>query len=168
MDGKLITQHCTSSKSETYHGDQWVTVEVEVRPDGEAELKTQFVSLAGTFVNCAGGETPWGSWLTCEETTASTGMPHGYVFEVPADGFGDPTPIRDMGRFSHEAVAIDPFTGYVYETEDAGASLMGFFGASSKSGFYRFVPNVSGRLAAGGRPVSRRTASWNAETDSQP
>jgi hypothetical protein len=31
MDGKLITQHCTKSKSKTYHGDQWVTIEIEVR-----------------------------------------------------------------------------------------------------------------------------------------
>lgn len=108
-------------------------------------------SLSGTMRNCAGGETPWDSWLTCEETTDSTRAPHGYVFEVPADALGDPTPIRDMGRFSHEAIAIDPVTGYVYETEDAGASLMSLLGARSKSGFYRFVPNVNGRLAAGGR-----------------
>jgi secreted PhoX family phosphatase len=108
-------------------------------------------SLSGTLRNCAGGPTPWGSWLTCEETTAFTGAAHGYVFEVPADGPGNPAPLRDMGRFSHEAIAIDPVTGYVYETEDAGASLLGFFGASSKSGFYRFVPHVNGRLSAGGR-----------------
>jgi secreted PhoX family phosphatase len=109
-------------------------------------------SLSGTLRNCAGGPMPWGSWLSCEETTDVAGLPHGYVFEVPADGTADPTPIRDMGRFSHEAVAIDPVTGYVYETEDPGASLAGFLGGGShKAGFYQFVPNVSGRLSAGGR-----------------
>jgi secreted PhoX family phosphatase len=109
-------------------------------------------SLSGTMRNCAGGPTPWGSWLTGEETTESVGKPHGYVFEVPADGFGDPAPIRDMGRFSHEAVAVDPATGYLYQTEDPGASVLSFFGGSShKSGFYRFLPDVNGRLAAGGR-----------------
>jgi len=109
-------------------------------------------SLSGTMRNCAGGVTPWGSWLTGEETTEHGQMPHGYIFEVPADGMGIPTPIRDMGRFSHEAVAYDPSTGYLYETEDPGASVLSFFGGGkSKAGFYRFVPNEPGRLAAGGR-----------------
>jgi secreted PhoX family phosphatase len=97
-------------------------------------------SISGTLRNCAGGPTPWGSWLTCEETTAFAGAAHGYVFDVPANGFGDPAPIRDMGRFSHEAVAVDPITGYIYETEDAGGS----------SGFYRYVPNKRYRPAEGG------------------
>jgi secreted PhoX family phosphatase len=97
-------------------------------------------SLSGTIRNCAGGPTPHRTWLTCEETTQFTTVPHGYVFEVPANGMGNPVPIKDMGRFSHEAVAIDPKTGYVYETEDAGNS----------SGFYRFVPNNVTDLHQGG------------------
>ena len=116
----------------------------------EGRFISAHASLSGTERNCAGGITLWNSWLTCEETTSFTDRPHGYVFEVPADGTGNPEPIRDMGRFPHEAVAFDPVTGYVYETEDAGASFLGFFGATNKSGFYRFVPNVNGRLAAGG------------------
>ena len=95
-------------------------------------------SLTGTIRNCAGGWTPWGSWLSCEETTDPN---HGYIFEVPANGVSNAQPLRPMGRFAHEAVVVDPATGIVYETEDAG----------STSGFYRFVPNQPGNLAAGGR-----------------
>ncbi|MPZ22259.1 MAG: DUF839 domain-containing protein [Dehalococcoidia bacterium] len=110
------------------------------------ELVNDFLSLNGTTVNCAGGPTPWGSWLTCEETTVGPPAwpePHGYVFEVPtsANGTVPATPLNAMGRFVHEAVAVDPRTGFIYETEDDG----------NQSGFYRFLPAVDGNLQAGGR-----------------
>ena len=102
-------------------------------------------SLSGTIRNCAGGPTPWGSWMTCEETTDVSPARHAARLHLRRAGrgtFSDPTPMRDMGRYSHEALAVDPATGYIYETEDAGDS----------SGFYRYVPNTSATL---GR---RRTA----------
>jgi secreted PhoX family phosphatase len=105
------------------------------------KVVSQSASISGTIRNCAGGVTPWGSWLTCEETMATQAVPHGYVFDVPAKGLGDPRPIRDMGRFSHEALAVDPRTSNVYLTEDAGNS----------SGLYRFVPYIRYRPEYGGR-----------------
>ena len=120
--------------------------------DRDGMVVRDYVSLAGTIRNCAGGPTPWGSWITCEEnvTTVGGGTPaatkmHGYNFEVPAwaNEAVDPVPLVDMGRMNHEAVAVDPATGYCYETEDRGDSL-----------FYRFVPrrraNGVGDYAAGG------------------
>ena len=111
-------------------------------------VATNFVALRGTIENCSGGMTPWGSWLTAEETTAGIGAglekPHGYVFEVPAWSGGEvtATPITAMGRFVHEAAGVDPRTGIVYMTEDNGDPF---------DGVYRYVPNRPGRLAAGGR-----------------
>jgi secreted PhoX family phosphatase len=111
---------------------------------GRTEI--QYLSLVGTIRNCAGGTTPWGSWLTCEEDVSRAGSglgrDHGWVFEVPAQqrGLADPVPLKAMGRFNHEAAAVDPRTGIVYLTEDRDNGL-----------FYRFLPNQKGQLARGGR-----------------
>lgn len=128
-------------------GGGTTSLEVRTAPDGTVELVRDFVSLGGTIVNCAGGLTPWGSWLTCEESVAGPAegwsREHGYVFEVPATAERQvtPVPLRAMGRFVHEAVAVDRATGIVYLTEDHMPA----------AGFYRFLPVERGRLATGGR-----------------
>src|SRR5690554_76938 len=118
-----------------------------VYDESTAEVEKQFLSLAGTYRNCAGGVTPWNSWLTCEEDVSNADgefleQDHGFVFDVPADAEGlvDAKPIREMGRFNHEAVAVDPDTGYIYQTEDRHDSLL-----------YRFIPNDRNNLHAGGK-----------------
>ena len=119
-----------------------------LRFDGRA-WKAAEGALGGTNNNCCGGGTPWGSWLSCEETTtdfrSQGGKAHGFVFEVPASKPSNGLPIEDMGRMAHEAVAIDPLTNIAYLTEDA----------SGRSGLYRFLPrDASGTLdayLAGGR-----------------
>lgn len=112
------------------------------------ETLSQFLSLTGTDRNCAGGSMPWGSWITCEEPknlTDKRGKNHGWCFEVKATaepGLQKAIPLRELGRFRHEAVALDPATGILYLTEDRNDGLL-----------YRFLPEkkndfTKGRLQA--------------------
>lgn len=114
------------------------------------EVEKHFLSLAGTYRNCAGGVMPWGSWLTCEEDVTKAGeyegnveKEHGFVFEVPATTEivrATPKPIKEMGRFNHEAVAYDPEGGILYMTEDRHDGLL-----------YRFIPNEKDNMHSGGK-----------------
>ena len=135
-----------------------------VQVDRHGRVMRSFTSLNGTMMNCSGGQMPWGAWVTCEETVNGPDVgadftrvsnvpltkPHGYVFEVPAShqpgaGQSTRTPIRNAGRFAHEAVSFDPEGNHLYLTEDNFAFA---------SGFYRYRPPSDamsvGRLEDGG------------------
>lgn len=123
------------------------------------KVELEYLSLTGTIRNCAGGVTPWNTWITCEETEFKQGgqsgfleKDHGYNFEVPATekvGLTDPVPLKAMGRFVHEAVAIHPKEGIVYETED-----------TSDGAFYRFLPSDEGKLHKGGKLQALVLTEW--------
>jgi len=133
------------------------------------QLVSQYLSLAGTLRNCAGGPTPWNTWITCEEITTRAGedgatKDHGYAFQVPASAtptIAIPVPLRAMGRFNREAVAVDPATNIIYQTEDTHDSLI-----------YRFIPDDPSNIPAGGRLQALRvkdqpsldTRNWDAQT----
>jgi len=110
------------------------------------EVVRQHLSLAGTFRNAAGTETPWRSWISCERTKQSAdakhGKDHGYCFEVPASSASapvEPAPLRAMGRFPRGGLAVAPDSGFLYQTEAEQRGLL-----------YRFVPNERGKLRGGG------------------
>ena len=137
------------------------TTTLEIDPSSR-QLLRHWLSLNGTTFNCAGGPTPWGTWISCEESVngpdvgpdfAGNGpdfeRPHGFLFEVdPAaePGRSRGRPIKKAGRFAHEAAAIDPRTGVLYQTEDR---------FEGPSGFYRYTtrrnPVEAGQLLDGGR-----------------
>ncbi|MEV5830853.1 alkaline phosphatase PhoX [Spirillospora sp. NPDC052242] len=123
-------------------GDGWIYVsnsEVPVvggasavRFEASGRVTSAYRILNGTTLNCAGGGTPWNTWLSCEEHD------WGLVFETDPRGEDDAVARPAMGRFKHEAAACDPDRHVVYLTEDQGDGC-----------FYRFVPETWGDLSAG-------------------
>ena len=112
-----------------------------------SKVENEYLSLAGTLINCSGGITPWGTWISCEETMVKNNKfllkDHGYNFEVTPSlkrKISNAIPIKQMGRFRHEAVAFDQKSGAVYQTEDRKDGMI-----------YRYLPNQKMNLLEGGR-----------------
>jgi len=130
-----------------------------ITTDAKGRNLGEYVGIAGTSTNCAGGPTPWGTWLTCEETETKAGTAwsgngksgtyekdHGYVFEVFADGRKLPKPIKAFGRYAHEALAIDAEQKHVFLSEDASGPTGLFYRWTAPRGF-KMGPGLADRLS---------------------
>ncbi|SCF08472.1 alkaline phosphatase PhoX [Micromonospora mirobrigensis] len=103
-----------------------------IRFNSDGTISSAYRILGNTNRNCAGGATPWGTWLSCEEVS------RGYVYETYPQGGTAAVRRPALGRFNHEAAAADPDRRVIYLTEDETSGC-----------FYRFRPTVWGDLSAG-------------------
>ncbi|MFB8243198.1 alkaline phosphatase PhoX [Kitasatospora purpeofusca] len=143
VPGTSYTWHSAPDGGASFaDGTGWIyTSNSEINPGGGASavrfnssgnVTGAYRILSNTRQNCAGGRTPWNTWLSCEEVSL------GYVYETDPYGVNAAVRRDAMGKFKHEAAAADPVRQVIYLTED-----------ETNGCFYRFIPNTWGNLSAG-------------------